>query len=58
MALERWTAFVPASVVPLAVPGPTARLVSGQPPGAGRRRNAPPLLAATRRGAGTGAAAA
>src|SRR5689334_8088684 len=44
MSLETWTAFVLASVVLLAIPGPTILLVIGQSLGAGRR-NALPLVA-------------
>lgn len=44
MGLETWTAFVLASVVLLAIPGPTILLVIGQSLGA-RRRTAPALIA-------------
>lgn len=44
MAWESWIAFVLASVVLLAIPGPTILLVIGQSLGAGRR-NALPLVA-------------
>ncbi len=44
MGLESWAAFVLASVVLLAIPGPTILLVIGQSLGAGRR-NALPLVA-------------
>jgi len=44
MSLETWTAFLLASAVLLAIPGPTILLVVGQSLGAGRR-NALPLVA-------------
>jgi threonine/homoserine/homoserine lactone efflux protein len=44
MSIETWIAFVLASTVLLAIPGPTILLVIGQSLG-GRRRNALPLVA-------------
>ena len=44
MGLDSWVAFVLASMVLLAIPGPTILLVIGQSLGAGRR-NALPLVA-------------
>jgi threonine/homoserine/homoserine lactone efflux protein len=44
MAFHTWLTFLLASSVLLAIPGPTALLVIGQSPEAGRR-HAPPLVA-------------
>jgi threonine/homoserine/homoserine lactone efflux protein len=45
MTFEIWLAFVAASAVVLAIPGPTILLVIGQSLGAGRRGALPPLRA-------------
>ncbi|MCW8087027.1 hypothetical protein [Sabulicella glaciei] len=49
MSLETWLAFLAATAIMLAIPGPTILLVIGQSLGAGRRHALPLVALALKR---------